>query len=154
MRFIGNKENSVEKIHKVLKDEKINDHSFFDFFAGTTSVGRYFKNHGTQILSSDLMYFSYVLQKAYIENNNEPIFEKLLSKITVNNNKLFITPLELVVSYLNELDGVEGFIYKIIRTVVLCGSDDEKTPVGEISLLLNNKGKIILSVRAPHIFKS
>ena len=112
MRFIGNKENLVEKIHKVLKDEKINGSSFFDFFAGTTSVGRYFKNKGHKIVSSDLMYFSYVLQKAYIENNDEPIFEELLSKITVHSNKLFITPLELVVSYLNDLDGVEGFIYK------------------------------------------
>ena len=44
--------------------------------------------------------------------------------------------------------------YKIIRTVVLYGSDDEKKPVGEISLLLNNKGKIILSLKAPNIFRS
>ena len=111
MRFIGNKENLVEKIHSVLKEEKIKGDSFFDFFAGTTSVGRYFKNQGIQILSSDLMYFSYVLQKAYIENNNEPLFEKLLTNITVIGNKLFNTPLELVVSYLNKIEGVEGFIY-------------------------------------------
>ena len=39
MRFIGNKENLVEKIHKVLKDEKINGSSFFDFFESVKYEG-------------------------------------------------------------------------------------------------------------------
>ena len=69
MRFIGNKENLVEKIYQIMQAKEIKGNSFFDFFAGTTSVGKHFKKLGYQVFSSDLLYFSYVLQKAYIVNN-------------------------------------------------------------------------------------
>lgn len=42
--------------------------------------------------------------------------------------------------------------YSIIRTVVLYGSEDSSFPVGEISLLLNNEGNILLSTTAPTLF--
>tara|TARA_B100001287_G_scaffold241017_1_gene215731 strand:+ start:2205 stop:3263 length:1059 start_codon:yes stop_codon:yes gene_type:complete len=112
MRFIGNKQNLVEKIHNVLNKDKIQGNSIFDLFAGSVSVGKYFKNLKFQIQSSDIMYFSYVLQKAYIENNSEPKFEKLLNHIKTEKDKLFITALELVTRHLNNLEGVKGFIYK------------------------------------------
>jgi adenine-specific DNA-methyltransferase len=35
MRFIGNKENLVEKIYQILQSKGILGTSFFDFFAGT-----------------------------------------------------------------------------------------------------------------------
>ena len=111
MRFIGNKQNLVDKIHNVLDKEKIQGNSLFDLFAGSVSVAKYFKSKNFQIQSSDIMYFSYVLQKAYIENNSEPKFEKLLNNIKVAKDKLFITSLELVTSHLNSLEGVKGFIY-------------------------------------------
>ncbi len=44
MRYIGNKENLLDKIHQVIQSKKIQGNSFFDFFAGTTSVSRYLKN--------------------------------------------------------------------------------------------------------------
>lgn len=43
--------------------------------------------------------------------------------------------------------------YKIERTVVLYGSDDTKKPIGKISFVLNSKGKILISLTAPTIFK-
>lgn len=43
MRFIGNKENLVDKIYQVMQSKNIEGDSFFDFFAGTTSVSKYFK---------------------------------------------------------------------------------------------------------------
>ncbi|MGX2972839.1 hypothetical protein, partial [Helicobacter sp. T3_23-1059] len=42
--------------------------------------------------------------------------------------------------------------YKIIRTLVLFGSDNEKIIEVEIGFLLNNKGKMILGIKAPQIF--
>ena len=111
MRFIGNKENIIEKIYQIIKN-KIEGDSFFDFFAGTTNVGRYFKKLDYQIFSSDLLYFSYVLQRAYIVNNEELNFKILLSKINTQSSILFPSPLVLVVEYLNQIQPRQGFIYK------------------------------------------
>lgn len=69
MRYIGNKENLLDKIYQVMQSKNIQGNSFFDFFSGTTSVSRFFKKLDYQIFSSDLLYFSYVLQKAYVSNN-------------------------------------------------------------------------------------
>ncbi len=112
MRFIGNKENLLEKIYQIFQQKNIFGNSFFDFFAGTSNVGQFFKKKGFQVFSSDLLYFSFVLQKAYIENNEVPTFETLLSKIEVKSNSLFENPLIKVINYLNGLPLQEGFITK------------------------------------------
>src|SRR5574344_926258 len=104
MRYIGNKENLLEKIHQVMQSKKIQGNSFFDFFAGTTSVSKFFKKLNYQIYSSDLMYFSYVLQKAYISNNQELNFEKLLKKLNFQSTSLFASPIYIVVEYLNQIE--------------------------------------------------
>ena len=112
MRFIGNKEKLLDKIYQTVLTTGITGGSFCDFFSGTSNVGRFFKEKGFEITSSDLLYFSYVLQKAYIENNDEPEFKKLLSKIGKKSNSLFSSPFDIVREYLNRLEGVEGFVYK------------------------------------------
>lgn len=111
MRYIGNKENIVDKIHSILVKHGVTGETFFDFFSGTTNVARYYKKLGYKIYSSDIMYLSFCLQKAYIENGVEPTFEKLLSNIELNVERLFATPLELVLKYLNAVPDVKGFIY-------------------------------------------
>lgn len=93
-----------------MQSKNIQGNSFFDFFAGTTSVGRFFKKLNYQIYSSDLMYFSYVLQKAYLTNNQELNFEKLLNTINFQSTALFTSPLNIVVEYLNQIEPIEGFI--------------------------------------------
>lgn len=77
MRFIGNKTNLLDEIKKVI-DENCSDGSqiFCDIFSGTGSVSRFFKPY-YKIISNDIMYFSYMLTAATIENNNVPTFEKL-----------------------------------------------------------------------------
>ncbi|MBN2664585.1 MAG: DNA adenine methylase [Bacteroidales bacterium] len=112
MRFIGNKENLVEWIFSEIQKNDIKGKHFFDFFAGTSNVGRYFKTKDYVVVSSDLLYFSYVLQKAYIENNEQPKFKTLLKNINVQSKTLFARELDLVFEYLNNLKGIEGFIYK------------------------------------------
>lgn len=113
MRYIGNKENILEKIYSILQANNIEGKTFFDFFAGTTNVGRFFKKKNYQVFSSDILYLSYCLQKAYIENNEEPKFLKLLKILPKNDSlNMFPNPLETVLSYLNSLEGVEGFIFK------------------------------------------
>jgi len=112
MRFIGNKEKLLDKIYKAVTSTSVDHGTFCDFFSGTSNVGRHFKEKGFQIISSDLLYFSYVLQRAYISNNEEPSFKKLLKTLSVNSSALFSSPFDLVRTYLNNIDGITGFIYK------------------------------------------
>lgn len=65
---------------------------FADLFAGTGVVGSAFKKLGFKVLANDIQHYSYVLNKHYIENSE-----------TID---------ETLVKYLNNLDGVNGFIYK------------------------------------------
>lgn len=113
MRYIGNKENIINKIHHILLKNNVTGKTFFDFFSGTTNVARFYKDLGYIVYSSDVMYVSYCLQKAYIENNTEPLFEKVLQTIpqcSITCN-LFATPLDIVINYLNQIPDVKGFIY-------------------------------------------
>lgn len=110
MRFIGNKEKIIDKIYQILQERDINGNSFFDVFSGTANVGKFFKNLGFQVFSSDILYFSYVLQRAYITNNKEPKFGKLLSTLNLTFEKKE-RPLELIVNYLNNISPCKGFIY-------------------------------------------
>ncbi len=113
MRYIGNKETIIETIYNILKSNNVVGETFFDFFSGTTNVARFYKDLGYSVCSSDFMYVSYCLQKAYIENNNEPSFKNLLPHIlhSETSDRLFATPLEVVVSFLNQIPDVKGFIY-------------------------------------------
>lgn len=95
-----------------MQSKNIKGNSFFDFFAGSGSVSRYFKKMDYQVFSSDLLYFSYVLQRAYVVNNDEPKFKKLLKKIKVKSNLLISSPLLLVIQHLNQIEPTKGFIYK------------------------------------------
>ena len=116
MRYIGNKENILDKIYSILTENGVEGDSFFDFFSGTTSVARYYKKLGYRVFSSDFLYLSFCLQKAYIENNREPLFGRLLpTLLSVRCASFFASPLEQVVAYLNTISPVEGFIYKNYR---------------------------------------
>lgn len=88
MRYIGCKKLLLDNIKYVIDDNVKNASEFCDIFSGTSTVARYFKKD-YQIISNDFLYFSYILQKATIENNQIPIF-----------NKLKINPIE----YFNDLD--------------------------------------------------
>lgn len=85
MRYIGNKTNLLKNINQVIKDNcDGNEKVFCDLFSGTSSVARFFKNR-FKIISNDILYFSYVLQKATIENNEVPSFKKIKNKLNTEN---------------------------------------------------------------------
>jgi len=117
MRFIGCKENLLSFIETFVKQKDIRGNTFCDLFAGTGSVAKHFKKLGYKIISSDLLCFSYVLQKVYIEQNQYPKFVKLLKHLEIDpvEETLFTSDSQSakeIIKYLNNLEGVEGFIYK------------------------------------------
>ncbi len=95
MNYIGSKYSLLDFIEQVVFD--VTDYnrgepfSFADLFAGTGVVGSTFKKLGCTVTSNDIQYYSYVLNKHYIENSSE-IDTCLLD-------------------YFNQLEGIEGFIY-------------------------------------------
>ncbi|MDI9535161.1 MAG: DNA adenine methylase [Bacteroidota bacterium] len=141
MRYIGNKENLLDKIYQAMQSKNIKGNSFFDFFSGTANVGKFFKKLNYQVYSSDLLYFSYVLQQAYIKNNEELYFEKLLNKLSFQSRSLFASPLYKVVEYLNQIEPINGFI---AQNYTPSGTQHLEIPRMYFS---DENGKIIVAIR-------
>lgn len=77
MRYIGGKSQLLGDIEAVIDENSLGRESVFcDIFSGTGSVARYFKPK-YEVHSNDILHFSYVIQKATIENNDKPMFGKL-----------------------------------------------------------------------------
>lgn len=80
MRYIGSKILLLDKISSFIPaDSK----SICDIFAGTASVGKYFK-HSHKLISNDILYFSFVLQKAYLGLSEEPNFLEFKKKFNLH----------------------------------------------------------------------
>ena len=81
MRYIGSKVNLITNIESCIsRNIKSKQNSFCDIFSGTGIVARYFKPN-YEIISNDNLFFSYVIQKAFVENNITPTFSKLKTTI-------------------------------------------------------------------------
>ncbi|MDC9715630.1 MAG: DNA adenine methylase, partial [Gammaproteobacteria bacterium] len=72
----------------------LKDKIFCDIFAGTGAVARSFKTQVKSVISNDLEFYAFVLNKNYIENHQE------------------IKGVEKFINKLNELSLKQGFIYK------------------------------------------
>ena len=85
MNYIGSKyklSNFIKStVYSVVGDD-LSNKIFCDIFAGTGIVGRNFKQEVKQVISNDFEYYSFVLNKNYIENhckleNQEELIEEL-----------------------------------------------------------------------------
>lgn len=100
MRFIGRKTLLLEDIEQLVGRKAPEAKTFCDIFSGSATVARYFKKD-YEIISNDLLYFSYVLQKGTIENDVVPRFVKLNEKLGIDDpityfNSLSIEQMELL----------------------------------------------------------
>jgi adenine-specific DNA-methyltransferase len=108
MRFIGSKILLLKNIEYVISQnikEWKSLKTFCDIFSGTTVVSQHFKKY-FKIISNDLLYFSYVLQKCYIENNIQPEFKK----INLNKNKDIFEYLNSISQNIKDYENF--FVYK------------------------------------------
>ena len=79
MRYIGNKTRLLPFILRTLRRLGVKPGTAHDAFAGTAAVGRALKSAGWRVVSSDLMTYSYVLQRAYVVASKVPSFAALAS---------------------------------------------------------------------------
>lgn len=95
MNYIGSKFSLLDFLESTIKKVTgYNDgdnYTFADLFAGTGIVGLTYKSKGCNVISNDIQYYSYVINKHYIEN--VPVLDTTL------------------LDTLNNLPPVEGFIY-------------------------------------------
>ena len=68
MRYIGNKAKLLEKLDKLIVRKNINKKGliFCDLFAGTCTVGDFFKDR-FEIIANDTLYFSYVISNGKLK---------------------------------------------------------------------------------------
>ena len=84
----------IESTIKEIIGNNLTDLIFCDMFAGTGIVGRNFKTKVCKVISNDIEYYSYALNRNYIGNHKE-----------IANKEQFIDEL-------NSLSGIDnGFIY-------------------------------------------
>src|SRR5574344_321192 len=95
MNYIGSKYKLLSFLEKNIFDtvKDVKSCVFCDLFAGTGAVGRYFKTKTKKIIANDIESYSYVLNRNYIGNHLPFDYEDKIKQ-------------------LNELSGIEGFIYK------------------------------------------
>ena len=95
MNYIGSKYSLLDFLETTIADvtgyHNGDNYIFADLFSGTGIVGQTYKAKGCSVISNDIQNYSYVLSKHYIENTPE-----------LNSELL---------SYFNNLEPVEGFIY-------------------------------------------
>lgn len=95
MNYIGSKHSLLSFLHdtisKVTGFKEGDEFTFADLFAGTGAVGASYRKKGCNVISNDIQYYSYVLNRHYIENTLSP------------DNELL--------EYMNNLNGIKGFIY-------------------------------------------
>ena len=96
MNYIGSKNKLSSFIFETVTEicgKDLSQKVFCDLFAGTGIVGRKFKDHVKQVISNDVEYYSYVLNRNYIGNQFEFEYEEFIGE-------------------LNSLKGNEGFIFE------------------------------------------
>ena len=78
MKYIGNKTRLLNFIDTSMQKSGVPVGGIFvDIFGGTGSVGKYFKNKGYQIISNDMMLYSYIAQYVNVYLNKTPKFDKI-----------------------------------------------------------------------------
>lgn len=95
MNYIGSKHKLSDfikqSVYSVVGDD-LSQKVFCDLFAGTGIVGRKFKTEVKQIISNDIEYYSFVLNRNYIENHHPFEYQYFIDE-------------------LNNLNGVKGFLF-------------------------------------------
>lgn len=111
MNYIGSKHSLLPFIEQVWHKVRVGDEqTACDIFAGTGAVGRMFKRAGLRVIANDLQFYAYAINKAYLEINEPPVFARLRRAYQRELAALSSNQIEQVLSFVNDLPGVRGFI--------------------------------------------
>lgn len=105
MRYIGSKTATLPWLGLMVAERAPKARSLCDPFAGTCVVARHFKGRDLRVVTGDELELSYVLQRATIELDGPPEFERLRPLIGASGAN---DPL----GYLNGLVGQAGYFHE------------------------------------------
>jgi len=113
MNYIGSKKSLLEFIEKsISRVVKEKDYKFSDLFAWTWIVWRYFKEKWHSVISNDLQYYSYVINKNYVWNHKKLKFEGLSKKFKEFNNINIFDRQNFIIDHLDNIKWKKWFIFK------------------------------------------
>ncbi|MFH1422569.1 MAG: DNA adenine methylase [Planctomycetota bacterium] len=110
MRYIGNKSKLGDFIKESFLQINPEGKTVADIFAGTAAVSLLFKKMGYKLITNDIMEYSHAAQVSLVKVCSKPKFKNLIDKLHPAGNQFKSTPLEKVISYLNNLKPIHGFI--------------------------------------------
>ena len=112
LNYIGSKYSLLDFLESSI-DEIVGEGNkvFCDLFAGTGAVGEHFKKKGYSIISNDVQYYSYVINKQRIENHRNLPFSGLKHIIPSLAGMRVVERGDVVCAYLNAEKGIRGFMY-------------------------------------------
>jgi len=107
MRYIGSKSWCVEKLLRLVCKEISSFSSLCDPFAGTCTVGRFFKARGVRVITGDLLALSYAYQLSSIMLEEQPRFHRLRDDLGIDSADCADAR---VLTFLNSLPGRTGWV--------------------------------------------
>lgn len=110
MRYIGSKTATLPAIQSIVEKFAPNARSLCDPFAGTCTVSRHFKSLGLRIETGDLLWVSYVFQRAMIALNRPPAFAKLVSALEPDDDDRSTDAASRILQRLDQIPGRNGFV--------------------------------------------
>lgn len=109
MKYIGNKTRLLNFIEQSLLNEDIQLAGVFcDLFAGTGSVGHHFKRRNMQVLSNDLMTYSYILNRTIVGLNRTPRFSALKEVLGLPPS----ASIQQLLDAISRFGGTRGYFYE------------------------------------------
>ncbi len=109
MKYLGNKSRLLNFMEQSLHSEDIELSGVFcDLFAGTGSVGQHFKRLNMQVLSNDIMTYSYILNRTIVGLNRTPHFSALKKVLRLPSS----TSIQELLDAISRFDGTKGYFYE------------------------------------------
>ena len=121
----------VETLHRNVSTAPI----FLDLFSGSGVVSRLAKKNGFQVISNDWEPYSFFYNHAYIEQNKYPLFKEFGG-------------LEKIYEYLNNLEGVHGYISEHY-----CPWDDKNPDIKKERMFFTHKNGMKIDAIREKIFE-
>jgi adenine-specific DNA-methyltransferase len=115
IRFIGHKQKLVSDIVSIIDSTVESPTRIGDLFTGTGSVAAGLKRSGHSVVANDILTHCCLSARAQLCNPPQPAFDTLLEEVPevneVSNQFIQRSGYTQTLSFLNEVEGVPGFIY-------------------------------------------
>lgn len=133
--YIGNKRKLLPLIFDAILRTGITNGMFVDFFAGSGVVSRLAKKIGFKVITNDWEPYAFFYNHAYIEQNEYPSFDK-------------IGGLKEVYNYLNNLEGIHGYISEYY-----CPWDDKRPDIKKERMFFTHKNGMKIDAMREKIYE-